>query len=70
MLDLDNDLEDPTPSLNQIFWGCIQTRAEAVQAKADLFQRITASEVTSEKQNISDKSSQPVTAWSLILPTC
>ena len=59
------DLEDPTPLLNEIFFGCTQREAEvdhhAVQAKADLFRRITSTEVTDEKK---ETTSRPITAWS------
>ena len=48
--------------------GCTQTEAEvdqlAERAKTHIFQRITATEVTNEKQNKHDNFSKPITAWS------
>ena len=50
------------------FTGCTRRQAEVyhetVQAKADLFQRITATGVTNEKQNNSKHFSPSSTAWS------
>ena len=54
----DVDLEYPTPWLDQVFMGCTQRETEVhqhvVQAKADLFGRITTTQVTSEEQNRSN----------------
>ena len=61
-------LEYPTPRVDQVFMGCTQRETEvhqhAVQAKADLFGRITTTQVTSEEQNRSNNFSQSITAWS------
>ena len=50
----DIDLGDTTFLLNQVFCGCIPRESEVdhhiVQAKPDLFRRITTTEVTVEKK--------------------
>ena len=64
----DVDLEYPTTWLDQVFVGCTQRETEvhqhAVQAKADLFGRITTTQVTSEERTEVTISSQSITAWS------
>ena len=56
------------PLLNQVYMGCTQTEAEfdqlAERAKTHIFQRITTTEVTNDKQNKHDNFSKPITAWS------
>ena len=61
-------LEETDPLLNQVKMGCTQTEAEvdqlAERAKTHIFfQRITATEVTNEKQNKHNNFSKPITAW-------
>ena len=67
----DIDLEEPTPAESKYVWGCTHRNAEAdhptVQAKTDLFRRITTTGVTDEKQNKHDnplsRSPHGVVAW-------
>ena len=51
----DDDLEEPTPSWNQVYVGFTQGEAEVdnhvVQANVDLFRRITTTEVTNEQRH-------------------
>ena len=49
------DLENPPPLLNQVFWICTTRERKKLimkqfNQKSDLFRRITATEVTTEKE--------------------
>ena len=68
-LQAENDIEEPTPIMNQGYLGSALREAkvnpQAVQSIAELFKRITTAEPTDEKDQTKEPPSlEKITAWS------